>query len=154
MDELPAEEIARISPLIVKDEKKRRHDLFYYANDILAVNSAVPHSIWAMPNVDVRRVIIGKIKAESLPYEEQNEVEKGMLFEEQRQFVAQYMPAGQMLCEVLVYRPCLQKDCPLFRAPNTIAGGRFGICEEFKIAFKKSQDTEKDASKGNAKAAR
>lgn len=154
MDELPAEEIARISPLLRKDERRRRRDLFHYANDILAANSVVPFSIWPMPNVDARRVIIGQISAENLPYEEQNEVEKGMLFEDQQQFVAQNMPADQMLCEVLIYRPCLQERCPLFRTPNSIAGGRFGICEEFKIAFEKPQDTEKKASKSKGKAAR
>lgn len=137
MEKLPAEEIARIRPLLLEDERKRRRNLYDYAYDILKRNSIVPFSIWPMTNIDARRVIIGEINIDDLPFEDQNEVEKGIFFKDQRQFIANHMSGGQMPCEVLAYKPCLQEKCPLFRAPETSAGGQYGLCEEYKIAFEK-----------------
>ena len=137
MEKLPEEEIARIRPLLLKDEWRRRRDLYDYAYDILKRNSIVPFSIWPIANVDARRIIIGEIDFEDLPYEDQNEAEKGIFFEDLRRFMAQHMPGGQMLCEALAYKQCFREKCTLFRAPGTIAGGKYGLCEEYKIAFRK-----------------
>ena len=146
MEKLPAKEIARIHPLLLEDEERRRRDLYNYAYDILKENSIVPFSIWPIPNVDARRIIIGEITFDDLLLEDQNEVEKGIFFEDLRRFMAQYMPGGQILCEALAYKPCLRENCVLFRAPGTIAGGEYGLCEEYKIAFVKPQVTEETAN--------
>lgn len=139
MEKLPAEEIARIQPLLLEDERRRRRDLYNYTYDILREASIVFSLVWPMPNVDARRIIIDEITFTDLLLEDQSETGKRKFFEEQRQFVAQRMPEVQMLCEALAHKPCLGEKCPLFRAPGTIAGGKYGLCEEYKIAFKKQE---------------
>jgi len=140
MEKLPAGEIARIQPLLLEDERRRRRDLYRYTHDILIEASIVYSLVWPMPNIDARRIVIREITFDDLLLEDQSETEKGSFFEEQRLFVAQHIPGKQMLCEALAYKPCLGKKCPLFRAPGTIAGGKYGLCEEYKIAFKKQKN--------------
>jgi len=154
MEKLPEEEIARIHPLLLEDERKRRRDLYNYANDILKMNSIVPFSIWPIPNVDARRIIIGEITFDDLLFEDQNEAEKGIFFKDQWQFIARNMPGGQILCEALAYKPCLQEKCSLFRAPGTSAGGQYGLCEEYKIAFEKPRAAEEVSSDYSRRAQR
>ena len=137
MEKLPEEEIARIQPLLLEDERRRRRDLYVYTNDILKEASVVFLSVWPIPNLDALRIIIGEITFDDLLLEDQNEAEKGIFFEEQRQFVAKHMPASQMFCEALAYKLCLRENCIIFRAPGSIAGGEYGLCEEYKIAFAK-----------------
>ena len=135
MENLPVEEINRIRPLLLDDERKRDRGRFVYAFDILKRNWTVSYSIWPLPNSDVLRVISGEVDDNRLPFDNQNEVEKGMFFEDQRQFIAQHISEEPMLCEVREHKPCLQEKCPLFRAKNKKAGEEHGICAEFKIAF-------------------
>ena len=137
MKELPEEEINRIHPLLLEDEISRNRGQFVYAYDILRRNWVVPFSIWPLPNADVLRVINGEINYNDLPFEDQNEAEKGIFFEDQRQFVAQHMPGGQMLCEARNHEVCLQEKCPLFKLKNSKTGGPYGICPEYKITFRK-----------------
>ena len=103
MEVLPEEEISRIHPLLFEDENKRNRNQFEYAYDILVRNWAFNFSIWPMPNADALRIINGKVECDDLPFEDQNEVEKGIFFEDLQQFVAQHMPDGQMLCEATNY---------------------------------------------------
>lgn len=139
MEELQQEETSRLSTLLLEDDVKRDRKNFVYAFGILKRVWIWEYSVWPMPNVDVRKVIEGKINLDDIPYEDQNEIEKGMLFEEQRQFIAQYMrEQKQMFCEAINYEPCLRGECPLFRIKNTKAGGLHGICSEYKTAFKNS----------------
>jgi len=77
MEELPQEEAIRILPLLEEDERRRDRKKFVYAFDILKRNSACEYSIWPMPNADVMRIIDRQIKPDDIPYEDQNEVEKG-----------------------------------------------------------------------------
>lgn len=134
MENLPAEEINRIRPLLSDDERKRDRGRFVYAFDILKRNWTVSYSIWPVPNSDVAEVINSEVDYNNLPFDNQNEVEKGMLFEDQRQFIAQHISEEPMLCEARNHQPCLQEKCPIFRAKHTEAGGEHGICSEFKIA--------------------
>ena len=136
METLPPEEVNRIRPLLLEDEKRRDHNKFLYAYDILVRNWAFSFSIWPLPNADVVQIINNEVDYNDLPFEDQNEFEKGMLFEDLRQFVVQHMPGERMLCEAMNYVACLEEKCPLFRHKNTEAGGQYGICSEFKIAFK------------------
>ena len=138
MDKLPEEEINRIHPLLLEDERNRNRGQFVYAFDILKRNWVVSFSIWPLPNADVLRVINGEIDYDDLPFEDQNKVEKGIFFEDQRQFVAQYYtPEEPMLCEAMGHKVCLQEKCPLFKPKGSKEGGSHGICSEYKIAFRK-----------------
>lgn len=137
MEELPVEEIKRIHTLLLEDDKKRDRSQFVYAFDVLKKNWIVPYSIWPIPNSDVLKILDGKVDYNELLFEDQNEIEKGILFEDQRQLVEQHVLGGKILCEANNYRPCFQEKCPLFRAKSTKQGGKYGICSEFKIAFTK-----------------
>lgn len=137
METLPPEEVNRIRPLLLEDERRRDRNKFLYTYDILVKNWASSFSIWPLPNNDVVQIINNEIDYNDLPFEDQNEVEKGMLFKDLREFLAQHMPGERMLCEAMNYVVCLEGKCPLFRLKNTEAGGQYGICSEFKIAFKK-----------------
>jgi hypothetical protein len=137
---LPDEEAHRILPLLLEDGEKRIRSHFEYAFDILARNCASVFSIWPIPNADALRIINGETNYDDIPFEDQNEVEKGISFGELQQFIAQHMPVGQMLCEVVNYQPCLQERCPLFRTKGSAAGGQYGICAEFKTAFRRGDN--------------
>lgn len=137
MEALPEEEIGRIHPLLLEDERKRDRAQFAYAYDVLAENCITQFSIWPMPNADVTHIINGEIDLDDLLFEDQNEFEKGLFFEELQEFIAQHTTKGQMLCEAMDYGPCLQERCPLFRDRDTPGGGEHGICVEYKIAFRK-----------------
>lgn len=137
MEALPPEELARIHPLLLEDERRRNRDKYVYTYDVLIENWATEFSIWPVPNADALQIINGKVGYDDLLFEDQNEVEKGMFSEELRQFVAQHMPGGQMLCEATNYGACLKEKCPLFRAKDTEVGGEYGICGEYKMAFRK-----------------
>ncbi|KPJ57219.1 hypothetical protein AMJ49_01240 [Parcubacteria bacterium DG_74_2] len=138
MDKLPEEEISRIHALLLEDERSRNRGQFVYAFDILKRNWAVPFSIWPLPNADALRVINGEVDYNDLPFEDQNEAEKGIFFEDQRQFVAQHnIPGEPMLCEAMGHKICLQEKCPLFKPKDSKEGGPYGICAEYKIAFRK-----------------
>lgn len=137
MKKLLKEYISRLRPLLLEDEEKRDRGKFVYTFDILKKYWAVPFSIWPKSNIDVLRVISGGVAYTDLPFDPQNEVEKGMLFEDQRQFVSKHILKGQMLCEARDHKLCLKEKCSIFRLKNTEAGGKHGICSEFKISFKK-----------------
>lgn len=138
MDKLPDEEINRIHPLLLEDERKRNRGQFVYAFDILKRNWTTSFSIWPLPNADVFRVLNGEVDYNDLPFEDQNEVEKGMLFENQRQFVARYnIPGEPILCEARDHKVCLQEKCPIFKPKGSKEGGPYGICAEYKITFRK-----------------
>jgi len=137
LDKLPKEEIDRIHPLLLEDERSRNRGQFVYAFDILKRNWVVSFSIWPLPNADVLRVINGEIDYNDLPFEDQNEAEKGMFFREQRQLVAlYYTPEEPMLCEAMDHKVCLQEKCPIFKPKGSKEGGDYGICGEYKIAFR------------------
>ena len=140
MEKLPEAEIARIQGLLSDDERKRDRKEFEYTFDILKKAWAFPYSIWAIPNSDALRIINREVDYDNLFFENLNEVEKGMHFEDQRQFTARYIsrvPEAEMLCEARDYEPCLQGKCPIFRAKGSEVGGKYGICPEYKIAFKR-----------------
>lgn len=137
MDTLPRNEIHRIHGLLLQDDIERERLLYTYTNDILFRNSVAPFSIWPLPNNDVKRIHDGEVDYNAIPYEDQNEVEKGMFFEDQRRLVAQQFPK-EMVCEAIGYQSCLRNQCPLFAAPDSVAGGKHGICREYKLAFSKS----------------
>lgn len=128
MESLPNEERARILILLSEDEKKRDRARFVYSYDILKQHCIAPLSIWPMPNRDVLWVISGGAAYENIPYEDLNEVEKGMTFKDLLQFVVKH--AGEeALCEARDEK-CIKEKCPLFRKKE-------GICPEFKIAFRR-----------------
>lgn len=138
MEELPRKEIDRIHGLLLKDEAERDRLFYIYTNDILFQNSVAPFSIWPLPKGDVQRIHSGEVDYNTLPYEDQNEVEKGMLFEDQRRLIAEQYPTQEMFCEARGHQPCLRHRCPLFEPPNSKVGGKHGICREYKLAFRKS----------------
>lgn len=137
MDSLPPDEVIRIHRWLIEDESRRDRRNYEYAYDALAKNWVVPFSIWPLPNGDAVRVITGEEDYENIPWEDQNEVEKGMCFEDQREFLAKHQP-DEFLCEANFYSLCLREKCPLFRPAGSKAGGKSGLCAEFKIALKKS----------------
>lgn len=139
MEELPREEISRLHKLLIEDDKYRNQQLFFHSYDIIVRNSASSLSIWPMPNADIRRILDGKINYNSGPilFDDNNEVQKGMLFEDQRAFISQHHPKKPMLCEARNYQTCFHGECPIFRERGTKAGGAYGICSEFKIAFQR-----------------
>ena len=122
----------------VADRDRKDHTRFEYASDIIAKSCVVPFSIWVEPNATVRRIINSEIDYNSLPYDEQNEVEKGMSLKEQAELVAEHQ-GGTILCEALEEQLCLQGRCPLFvpvgaKKPIRNTHGQ-PLCEEFKITF-------------------
>lgn len=137
MRELPRDEIERIHRWLIEDEEKRDRTIYRYANDILATNCIVPFSIWPLPNGDAVRVLTKEVDYNNLPYEDQNEIEKGMIFGDQRRFITRHIHGGPMLCEAREYQPCLETACPLFHTKDTPEGNQHGICSEFKVAFNK-----------------
>ena len=137
MKKLSIGEIRRIQPMLVDDETKRNLATYWHANDVMASHCVVPFSIWPLPNADMVDVIAKKVDYNNLPFEDQKEVEKGILFEDQREFISEYFGSGSMLCEAMEYRLCLKAHCPLFYEEGTPSGGQYGVCSEFKIAFKK-----------------
>ena len=82
MDKLPNKEINRIHPLLLEVERNRSRGQFVYTFDILKKNGTASFSIWPLPNADALRVIQGEVDYNDLSFEDQNEAEKGMLFEE------------------------------------------------------------------------
>jgi hypothetical protein len=95
----------------------------------------VPNSIWVEPNINIRKILLREVNYNSLPYDDQNEYEKGMLFCFQRAFVEHYVSERkEMHCESN-FEKCLKDKCPLFEIKNKEVGGLYGICREFKICF-------------------
>ncbi len=137
MERLPEEEMQRTYGLLRQDELTRDPALYVYANDILVQNSTAPFSIWSVPNADIARILAGEIDYDAIPWEDNDEIQKGMLFGEQRAFVAEHYPGKNVLCEARNYERCLGEQCRLFRRPAKEAGGTHGICSEFKIAFQR-----------------
>jgi len=120
-----------------KDEPSRKRGQFEYSSDIIKANCICPDSIWAEPNSHVRKLINKEIDYNSLPYDEQNEVEKGMLFEDQAKFVENHK--GQtILCEALDSKPCLLTKCLIFIPPKKTRHKQ-PLCSEFKIIFRKEK---------------
>lgn len=131
MEILPREENERILGLLSRDEKERDRARFCYAFDVLKRNWVCPFSIWPLPNEDARRVITGQAIYDELPFENLNEVEKGLFWREQRRFVGDNTSAGrEMLCEAMNNQPCTRESCPLFRSEK-------GICSKYKLVFRK-----------------
>lgn len=137
MEELPHDEADRIRRWLIKDEERRDRTKYRFANDVLAASCIVPFSIWPLPNGDVVRVLTKEVSYDELPYEDLNEVEKGICFADQQRFIAEHIRKGQMLCEAREFQPCLGAACPLFCVKGSSEDGQYGICSEFKIAFKK-----------------
>ncbi len=137
MEELPREEQSRLLKLLSEDDKKRNRGAFHHSFEIIENNWACQYSIWPMPNDDAFSVIHKRSDYGSYLAEDLNEVEKGMLFQDQREFIAKHIKNGDMLCEAREYTPCFQEKCPLFAPRGTESGGEYGICREFKIAFRK-----------------
>lgn len=137
MKALLPEEFACIHPLLLEDERRRNRDKYVYAWDVLVRNWEDEFSVWPVPNADALRIINGKLQCDALSSEEQNKVERERTFEKLRQFVAQHILERQMLCEAINHALCLQERCPLFLAKNTTIGGEYGICGEYKTAFRK-----------------
>lgn len=135
--ELPKGEVILNREFLEKDERKRDRKEYIYTYDILVKNWVVPFSIWPIPNIDALSIINGELGYNTLPFDDQNEVEKGIFFEDQRQLIAKYMPSKEMLCEVLNYGICLGKNCPLFRLEGSKEGGKYGVCSEYKVAFER-----------------
>jgi hypothetical protein len=137
MERLPAREQERILSLLKQDDHKRNRRDFLHSFEIIEQNWACKYSIWPIPNSDAREVIDKKVAYGFLPVEELNEVQKGMLFEDLRKFIASNINKGQMLCEAIDYEPCIKEKCPLFAQPGSKSGGQYGLCREFKTAFKR-----------------
>lgn len=140
MEELPRHEVDRIHGLLLADEARRSRAVYIYTNDILFQNSVAPFSIWPLPNSDVSRIHVGEIDYDTLLYEDRNEVEKGILFEDQRQLIelcAEQCLSKEMLCEAQGHRLCLREQCPMFAPPHSEVGGQYGVCREYKLAFRK-----------------
>ena len=123
-----------------KDERSKKRDLFEYCSDIVIENCIHPNSIWVEPNSNIRKVISNEVDYGSLPYDEQNEVEKGMLFQDQAKFVGKHK--GQnILCEALYNEPCLKSKCLIFISPSPSKktknrpAYKQPLCREFKMVF-------------------
>ncbi|OGD85767.1 hypothetical protein A2Z23_02640 [Candidatus Curtissbacteria bacterium RBG_16_39_7] len=119
---------------VLEDEARKDREKFEYASDVIAQHCIVPFSIWVEPNFNMRKVLDGVDYGE-LPYDEDNEVQKGMFWKEQAEFIAKH--EGQtMLCEALEEEPCSQTECPLFvPAGTTNPKHSQHLCREYKIAF-------------------
>ena len=138
MEELPMEEQERLQVLLFDDEQKRNREEFEYTFDVIVKNWACSYSMWSMPNSDVVRIINGEIGLDDILFEDSNEFHKGMLFEDVRQMIAKYASKKMMCCEARDYEPCLKKECPFF-ADSEEVGGKYGVCREFKTAFRKKE---------------
>ena len=140
MEELPKKEIRRLRSLSIADEERRDRQCFLYSFDIMSRNWAFPFSIWSMPNEDVLRVISQELNLDDIPFENLNEFNKGGLFKEFCQFVAEQLIDGEeMLCEARNYNPCFKDECPFFLDENKETGEKFYICSEFKTVFRKNK---------------
>ncbi|MCJ7804795.1 hypothetical protein MUP35_03640 [Patescibacteria group bacterium] len=137
-------EIFNLKEETFKDEQSKKRDKFEYSSDIVAANCIVPNSIWVEPNSNIRKVINEEIDYGSLPYEEQNEVEKGMLFKDQAEFVEKHKNQT-LLCEALENKPCLLIKCSIFIPPKATGqtdntpSYKQPLCREFKIIFRKEK---------------
>ena len=118
-----------------EDEKARDRDKFDYThdafNDVSEKFDAPLHSIWPESNDNVARVIRKEIDYSSLPYDKDNEINKGVIVIEQQDIILRN-EGKETLCEALQMEPCLEKDCELFR--TDIAPP---VCREFKQVYKK-----------------
>ena len=113
------------------DELGRDRGKYNYTYDSVERSGAMPLSIWPESNSNVRKVIDGEIEYNSLPYDEDNEVYKGMLTPEQQDVVIEN-EGKEVLCEALDMNPCLGEKCELYRTDITPP-----VCREFKMAFEK-----------------
>ncbi len=136
MEKLPQDEISRIHRMLLYDETHRDRSKFSYLYDVITEHSAAPFSIWPIPNGDVRRIHLREISYDSLPFENHNEVEKGILFKDQRRYIT-IRHRDEILCEAENYETCRKEQCPLYESPGSEMGGQHGICREFKFAFRK-----------------
>ena len=124
----------------LKDEQHKDRSRFEYVSDVVAENCVVPFSIWVEPNSLIRKVVNGETRFDSWPFDELNEVHKGMLLKDQAEFVARH-EGKTLLCEALNAQQCLQTECPFFITVGAIHPmiNRHGqpLCGEFKITFEK-----------------
>jgi hypothetical protein len=116
---------------LLVDGSKRDRTNFNYTIDALLESAIVPYAIWPESNANVAGVIDGEIKYDSLPFDETNEIYKGMLFPEQQDVILRNN-GKEVLCEAQDMKPCLREKCVLY---DTSKGPP--VCREFKIAFKK-----------------
>jgi hypothetical protein len=137
MEQLPRQETERLLSLLEQDDHKRNRRDFLHSFEIIEKNWACQYSIWPMPNDYVLLILNKGAKYNSFPVEDLNEVQKGMLFKDLRQFIADNSSKGEMLCEARNYGLCLKEHCPIFVPPGSKSGGQYGLCSEFKIAFKR-----------------
>ena len=135
MSEMTEVDRSKVAQDTMVDELAKRPQEYEYASDVLAAQCAYPYSIWAEPNSTIKGVIEGDIDYDSLPYDAQNEVEKGTFFQEQAEFVAKH--AGKtILCEALAAQPCLLEQCPLY-VPAYLKRHGQPICREWNFTFAK-----------------
>lgn len=127
IDGLSKEEVGRIVPLLQKDQIARSRSGLDHSAEIIERNCVAVYSIWQIPNQDAREVIDGKVGYDDLLYNDNNEVQKGMLFEDLRTFQKKH-EGKPALCEAQNYAPCRSKDCPIFNKKQ-------GVCGEFKVAY-------------------
>lgn len=118
----------------IKDERKRDRDRYDYSFDVLSRQWAVPFSIWPTPNTVVRQIIDGEVEYNDLPYDHLNEVQKGMFWTEQVEFVAKHADQ-KIICESLG-RACLLHECELYVAAMAKNHER-PVCREYKFMFEK-----------------
>jgi hypothetical protein len=116
-----------------KDESLKNRGAYDYASDVLAEQCAMPGSIWVEPNDTVKLLAEDAIDGNGIPFDPDNEVQKGMFWTEQAEFVARH--AGEViLCEALGYKPCLLHDCSQFVAAQSKGHDR-PVCREYMFVF-------------------
>src|SRR5574340_503970 len=94
-------ELNAIAEQAAQDElvKDRLH--FTYASDVLQDPHIVfPNAIWNEPNSLVREIILEGRSYDNRPFDEDNELHKGITFQDQADFIARH-PGRQALCEAL-----------------------------------------------------
>ncbi len=132
----------------IADDLLKDRTRFAYASDIISSVTLEPdliiseagveggygpiRTMWTESNETVRRIIAGEVNYGSLPFDDENEIYKGMLYKDQGEFVQQY-PREQKLCEA-TNSNCKEVNCPLFVAPEKNKLWQ-PICSEFKIMF-------------------
>ncbi len=121
---------------LLTEEFGRDREVFNYAYDALPHLMTYPDS-----HADVRKVIAKELDYNKLPFDEENELYKGIALKDQVGIVKANQ-GRRPLCEALDMLPCKKEACPIYIAPGAkdYEGKvitKVPLCREFKIAFKK-----------------
>ena len=114
---------------LVADDHQRDRAKFVYTFDVLEKGTLGQYIVWPESNETARKIIEG-LDYNNIPFDLDNEIAKGGQFGTQRERIKQNQ-GGEVLCETLEMRRCLQAECPLYFAKE-------GLCREFKMVSRRA----------------